>query len=132
MDFLESVKGIFPDILSVISDLEVRTLDARADEPFSPNKVNVDFVQVAEARYMSAHTMNVARNKLKAALMEPNNKGKQLDIEKQEKLIEAATKVRFLQLLGDPDRWAKLVMSYVMSFNYYLIHSTFEAFAIVP
>ena len=100
--FLESIKGIFPDILSVISDLEARTLDTHADEPFNPDKVNVEFVHAAEARYVSAHTMTVAKNKLKAALMEPERKGKLLDIEKQEKLIEASTKVK--RRLAVPDR----------------------------
>jgi hypothetical protein len=93
VEFLEAVKGIFPDILSVISNTEARTLDARADEPFNPDRVNLEFLRAAEARYVSAHTVTVAKNKLKAALMEPKMKGEVLDIATQEKLIEASKKV---------------------------------------
>ena len=98
VDFLQTVKTVFPDILAVLSDVEIRVLDSRADEPFDAESVNTEFVQTSEARFVSSHTVMMAKSLLRGALVGPSTKGKELDIAKQEKLIEATTKVSRVQL----------------------------------
>ena len=92
--FLERAKAVYPNVTSLLNTTQLLALDTDLTVPYSDQKTaNEDFVKLTEAYFVTKHSMELTRNALRLALMEPHASGKQVDVEEEEKVIQCLKKV---------------------------------------
>ena len=92
--FLERAKAVYPNVTSLLNTTQLLALDTDLAVPYSDQKTaNEDFVKLTEAFFVTKHSMDMTKNALRLALMEPHASGKQVDVEEEEKVILCLKKV---------------------------------------
>ena len=96
--FLERVKAVFPNVTSLLNTTQVLALDTDLAVPYSDQKTaNEDFVKLTEAYFVTKHNVDMTKNALRLALMDPHTSGKTVDVEEQERTVQCLKKVYFIQ-----------------------------------
>ena len=92
--FLERVKAVFPNVTSLLNTTQVLALDTDLAVPYSDQKTaNEDFVKLTEAYFVTKHNVDMTKNALRLALMDPHTSGKTVDVEEQERTVQCLKKV---------------------------------------
>ena len=92
--FLERAKEIYPNVTSLLNTNQLLALDTDPTAPYSDQKTaNEEFIKLTEAYFVTKHSVDTTKNTLRAALMEPHAKDKQIDVDDEDSVIECLKKV---------------------------------------
>ena len=92
--FLERVKAVYPNVTSLLNTTQLLALDTDLAVPYSDQKTaSEDFVKLTEAYFVTKYSMDMTKNALRVALVEPHASGKTVDVEEQERTIQCLKKV---------------------------------------
>ena len=92
--FLERAKEIYPNVTSLLNTNQLLALDTDPTAPYSDQKTaNEEFIKLTEAYFVTKHSVDTTKNTLRAALMEPHAKDKQIDVDDEDRVIECLKKV---------------------------------------
>ena len=92
--FLERAKEIYPNVTSLLNTNQLLALDTDPTSPYSDQKTaNEEFIKLAEAYFVTKFNVDAVKNTLRAALMEPHAKDKQIDVDDEDRVIDCLKKV---------------------------------------
>jgi len=106
--FLEEARHAYPHVTQLLNAVQLLALEMEPMEPFSKGSENEQFLKLAEAYFVTKYSIDHAEEALRVALLEPQTKGKEVDMSKKEAVIQCLILVRhFFSFLYVPQHLAK-------------------------
>ena len=92
--FLEEARHVYPNVTQLLNAVQLLALKMEPMEPFSKGSENEQFLKLAEAYFVTKHSIDHAREALRVALLHPQTKGKEVDTHEEKLVIQCLDLVR--------------------------------------
>ncbi|XP_019854420.1 PREDICTED: uncharacterized protein LOC105313451 [Amphimedon queenslandica] len=99
--FLLEVEKIHPQILSILTTLQLKVLSDDPNSPLEGKDLNENFIDLCDAYHTARLSRQSARSNLKSKVLQPHTEGKQLDHENYKTVLKACDAVveRFKKII---------------------------------